>query len=81
MMYGTTYYQGNRKELLNRAKKYHYDNKEVLREKARNKSLSEDYQKNKKIKKENMEVIDIIICRKDKQKVKEYTKIDLESKK
>ena len=34
----TTYYQRNRETLLNRAKDYYEDNKEVLREKAKNKS-------------------------------------------
>ena len=32
----TTYYQRNRKLLLNRAKKYYHNYKEVLREKEKN---------------------------------------------
>ena len=62
----TTYYEINRDMILNRANKYYENNKEVLREKARNKyrELSDD----KKIKKESMEEIDIIICLKKKSK-------------
>ena len=33
----TTYYQKNRDAILNRARRYFHDNKEVLRGKARNK--------------------------------------------
>ena len=33
----TTYYQKNREAILNRAKRYHHDNIEVLKEKAINK--------------------------------------------
>ena len=42
-MSGTTYYQRNREAMLNRANKY-YENKEVLRKKAKNKyrELSEE---------------------------------------
>ena len=35
-MNGTTYYQRNRKVMLNRAKRYYHDNIEVLREKENN---------------------------------------------
>ena len=35
-MSGTTYYQRNREVILNRANEYHKNNKEVLREKAKN---------------------------------------------
>ena len=58
-MRGTTYYQRNREVILNRANEYYKYNREVLREKAKYKL--EDYQKKKKIEKENMEEIDIII--------------------
>ena len=46
--------------LLNRAKIYYHDNKEALREKAKNKyrELSDE----QKILKQNMEETDIIIC-------------------
>ena len=33
----TTYYQENREKIINRAKKYYENSKEILREKARNK--------------------------------------------
>ena len=43
-MSGTTYYGRNRDAILNRANKYYENNKEVLREKAKNKyrELSEE---------------------------------------
>ena len=55
-----TYYQRNRDVILNRAKDYYKNDKERLREQARDKyrNLSEE----EKIKKENMEKIDITIC-------------------
>ena len=55
-----TYYQKNRDVILNRAKDYYENDKERLREQARDKyrNLSEE----EKIKKENMEKIDISIC-------------------
>ena len=55
-----TYYQRNRDMILNRAKDYYENDKERLREQARDKyrNLSE---KNKKIKKENMEKVVISI--------------------
>ena len=55
-----TYYQKNRDVILNRAKDYYENDKKRLREQARDKyrNLSEE----KKIKKENMEKIDITIC-------------------
>ena len=34
----TTYYQENREKIINRAKKHYENNKERLREKARNKN-------------------------------------------
>ena len=50
-----TYYQRNRDVILNRAKDYYENDKEKLREQARK-------NKKKKIKKENIEKIDISIC-------------------
>ena len=43
-MSGTTHFQKNRKVMLNRANEYYKNNKEVLREKAKNKyrELSEE---------------------------------------
>ena len=35
-MSGTTYYQRNREVILNRAKDYHKNNKELLREREKN---------------------------------------------
>ena len=60
------YYQKNRHVILNRAKDYHEHDKERLREQPRDKyrNLSEE----KKIKKENMEKIDITICLKKRKK-------------
>ena len=60
-----TYYQKNRDVILNRAKDYYENNKERLRAQARDKYKS--YLKKKKIKKENMEKIDIKICLKRKK--------------
>ena len=44
MIHKTTYYQRNRDKILNRAKKYYKDNKEIPRKKARKKyrKLSEE---------------------------------------
>ena len=55
-----TFYQRNRDVILNRAKDYYEKDKERLREQARHKyiNLSEE----EKIKKEDMEKIDITIC-------------------
>ena len=58
----STYYQRNRDVVLNKAK-YYKNNKERLRKQARDK-----YQKRKKMKKENMGRIDIIICLKKRNK-------------
>ena len=65
-MSNTTYYQGNRYMMLNRAKDYYENDKERLREQARDKyrNLSEE----KKIKRENIEKIDIIIYLKKRKK-------------
>ena len=61
-----TYYQKNRDVILNRTKDYYESNKERLRVQARDKyrKLSEG----EKIKKENIEKIDIAICLKKKKK-------------
>ena len=61
-----TYYQKNRDVILNRTKDYYESNKERLRVQARDKyrKLSEE----EKIKKENIENIDIAICLKKKKK-------------
>ena len=60
-----TYYQKNRDVILNRAKDYYGNDKERLREQARDKyrNLSEE----KKIKRKNMEKIDISILKKRKK--------------
>ena len=61
-----TYYQRNRDVILNRAKDYYENNKERLRVQARDKyrNLSEE----EKIKKENIEKIDILIFLKKRKK-------------
>ena len=61
-----TYYQKNQDVVLNKAKDYYKNNKERLRKQARDKyrNLSEE----EKIKKENMEKIDISICLKKRKK-------------
>ena len=61
-----TYYQRNREVILNRTKYYYENDKERLREPARDKyrNLSEE----EKIKRENMEKTDIAICLKKKNK-------------
>ena len=62
----TTYYQKSRETILNRAKDYYENNKDVLREKAKSKcrELSEE----KKNIKENMEEVNIIIYMKKRNK-------------
>ena len=74
----TTYYKRkretrlNRETILNRAKEYYKNNKEVLREQARNKyrELSKEEKKQK-----DMEEIDIEICQTKKtQRLKEHQK-------
>ena len=61
-----TYYQRNRDVILNRVKDYYENDKERLREQARDKyrNLSDE----EKPKKENMEKTDTIICLKKKNK-------------
>ena len=65
-MSSTTYYRRNTDVIFNRAKEYHKNDKERLREKVRAKyrNLSEE----KKRKRENMEKIDIVICLKKRNK-------------
>ena len=60
------FYQRNWDVILNRAKDYYENDKERLREQARDKyrNLSEE----EKIKKENMEKIDVTICLKKGKK-------------
>ena len=53
----TTYYQRNRDVILNRAKDY-----------ARRDNARRIYLKKKKIKRENMEEIDVILCLKKRNK-------------
>ena len=71
-MSNTTYYQRNREVILNRAKSYYENDKERLREQVRDKyrNLSEE----EKIKRGNMEEIDIIICLKKKTRTKRISK-------
>ena len=60
-------YQNNKDVILNRAKDYYKNDKERFREQARYKyNLSQ--KKKKKMKSENMEETDIIICLKKKRK-------------
>ena len=61
-----TYYQRNRKIMLNRAKDYYENDKERLKEQVRNNI--ETYLKRIKRKRENMGKIDIIICLKKRNK-------------
>ena len=65
-MIETAYHQGKRETILNRAMEYYENDKERLREPARNKyrELSEE-EKNKR---ENIQEIDIIICLKKRDK-------------
>ena len=62
-----TYHQRNKDVMLNKAKDYYKNDKERLREQARNKyrNLSEE---EKKIKKENLGRKDIIVCLKKRNK-------------
>ena len=59
-----TYYQKTRNIILNKVKDYYKNNKERLREQARNKYRSLSEEKNKK---ENTRRIGIIICLKKKK--------------
>ena len=62
----TSFYQRNRDVILNRAKDYYKNDKERLRDNGRDKYRN--YLKKKKIKRENMEEIIIIICLKKRNK-------------
>ena len=68
-----TYYQGKRETILNSAKYYYENNKEVLREKARNKyrELSDE---EKNIKREYGRNRDKNMSEEKKQRLKEYQK-------
>ena len=68
-MDNTSYYQRNIEIMLNRAKHYYENDKERLREQARNKyrNLSEEDKKNRR-EYGKMEKIDIIICLKKRRK-------------
>ena len=68
----TTYYQRNREVILNRAKDYHENNKELLREREQ-KINTENYLKRKKIQKKEYGKKDIITCLK-KKKTKRISK-------
>ena len=61
-----TYYQKSRDVILNRTKDYYENNKERLR--VRQEINTETYLKKKKMKKENIEKIDILICLKKRKK-------------
>ena len=61
----TTYFQKNRKKILNRAKDYYENNEEILRDKARNKCKELSVKEKKR---ENMEEIDILKCLKKRDK-------------
>ena len=74
-----TYYQRNRYVVLNKAKDYYKNNKERLRNKQD--INTETYLKKKKIKKENMGKIDIVICLRRKTKIKRISKKLLRGKK
>ena len=65
------YYQKTRNVTLNKAKDYYKNNKERLKEQARDKyrSLSEEEKK-----RENTGRIGIIICPKKRNRLKEYQK-------
>ena len=73
-MSGTTYYQGNREVMLNRAKKYCHDNKEILREKPKNEYI-ELSNEQKNIKREYGRRRYQNMPEEDKRKLKEYQKI------
>ena len=62
-----TYHQRNRDLILNKAKDYYKNNKERLKEQARDEA-SEAFLKKKKIKKENTGRIGIIICLKKRNR-------------
>ena len=55
----TTYYQKNKKKLLNEAKEYHANNKDCENKQER---IIQNYLTKKNVKKENMDEIDMKIC-------------------
>ena len=63
-MSNTTYYQKNRDVILNRAKDYYENNLKRLREQV----ITEIHLKKIKIKRENMEETDTVICLKKRNK-------------
>ena len=65
-MNNATYYQRNGDVILNRAKYYYENNKERLTEQARDKYRNSSEEQ--KMKRENMEETDIIICQKKRNK-------------
>ena len=71
-MSDTTYYQRNRDVILNKAKDYYENDKKRL--KGKQEINTEIYLKQKKIKRENMEETDIIICLKKERKIKRISK-------
>ena len=75
-----TYYQRNRDTILNRAKEYYKNNKELLRERENNKhrSLSED---EKDIKKQYQKTKYHNMSDEEKQRLKDYQKNYREAKK
>ena len=71
----TTYYQRNREAILNRAKDYYENNKEVLRERERAKNKYRELsEKEKYIKREYGRNRYNNICEEDNQTLKEYQK-------
>ena len=65
-----TYYQRKRDVVINKAKNYYENDKKRLREQARHKDiyLKKIYLKTIRIKRENMEETDTIICLKKRNK-------------
>ena len=61
-----TCYERDRDVILNRAKDHYENDKKRLREQAKDKY--KNYLKKKKLKKENMEKIDTVICHKKRNK-------------
>ena len=72
-MSGTTYYQKSREVILNRAKNYYENNKELLRERERAKNRYRELYEEEKIIKRKYGKTDSIVCL-TKKKLKEYQK-------
>ena len=70
-MSGTTYYQRNREVMLNRANEYYENNKEVLREKSKNK-YRESSEEEENIKGEYAKNRYHNMSEEEKQRLKEY---------